>query len=196
VVERLAGEQLPECVDVVTREGNWWDIRQAKLLAECLRRIRAQPDAQLELAGSDLVQRGRFGSQRRNSPAGERDHRRANTETGGYYSGRRLPPVAAGLKDASACHPRWWPQAVVAELHFTPERSVLSAPLTLAGAIAARTRRVKIGTAVQVLPLCHPLQLAEEAATVDHISQGRLIFGVGRSGFARVYAHYGVPYAE
>ena len=92
---------------------------------------------------------------------------------------------------------RWGLDAVwLAELHFTPERSVLSAPLTLAGAIAARTRRIKIGTAVQVLPLCHPLQLAEEAATVDHISQGRLIFGVGRSGFARVYAHYGVPYAE
>jgi alkanesulfonate monooxygenase SsuD/methylene tetrahydromethanopterin reductase-like flavin-dependent oxidoreductase (luciferase family) len=73
---------------------------------------------------------------------------------------------------------------------------VLSAPLALAAAIAARTQRIKIGTAVQVIPLCHPLQLAEEAATVDHISHGRLIFGVGRSGFARTYAHYGVPYAE
>src|SRR5205814_7421963 len=82
------------------------------------------------------------------------------------------------------------------ELHFSPNRSVLSAPMTLASAIAARTDRIKIGTAVQILPLCHPLQLAEEAATVDHISRGRLIFGVGRSGFARTYAHYGVPYAE
>jgi alkanesulfonate monooxygenase SsuD/methylene tetrahydromethanopterin reductase-like flavin-dependent oxidoreductase (luciferase family) len=84
----------------------------------------------------------------------------------------------------------------LAEIHGSPERSVLSAPLTVASAIAARTRRIKIGTAVQVLPLGHPLRLAEEAATVDQISRGRLIFGVGRSGFARTYAAYGVPYAE
>jgi len=84
----------------------------------------------------------------------------------------------------------------LAELHFSPKRSVLASPMLLAGAIAARTSSIKIGTAVQVLPLCHPLQLAEEAATVDHISHGRLIFGVGRSGFARTYAAYGVPYAE
>ena len=55
---------------------------------------------------------------------------------------------------------------------------------------------MKIGTAVQVLPLCHPLQLAEEVTTVDHLSRGRLIFGVGRSGFPRTYEAFGVPYAE
>jgi alkanesulfonate monooxygenase SsuD/methylene tetrahydromethanopterin reductase-like flavin-dependent oxidoreductase (luciferase family) len=84
----------------------------------------------------------------------------------------------------------------LAELHTAPERSVLASPLMLATAIAARTKRMKIGTAVQVLPLCHPLQLAEEVATVDHVSHGRIIFGVGRSGFPRVYQAYGVSYAE
>ena len=84
----------------------------------------------------------------------------------------------------------------LAELHFDPQRSLLSAPLSIASAVAARTSRIKIGIAVQVLPLCHPLRLAEEGATVDQISQGRLIFGVGRSGLPRTYEDYGVSYAE
>jgi alkanesulfonate monooxygenase SsuD/methylene tetrahydromethanopterin reductase-like flavin-dependent oxidoreductase (luciferase family) len=84
----------------------------------------------------------------------------------------------------------------LAELHFEPRRSLLSAPLVVASAIAARTRRIRIGIAVQVLPLCHPLRLAEAAATVDQLSNGRLIFGVGRSGVAQTYAAYGVSYAE
>ena len=84
----------------------------------------------------------------------------------------------------------------LAEIHFAPERTYLSAPLALASAIAARTSRMKIGIAVQVLPLCHPLRLAEEAATVDQISHGRLIFGIGRSGVVSTYDAYQVPYDE
>jgi alkanesulfonate monooxygenase SsuD/methylene tetrahydromethanopterin reductase-like flavin-dependent oxidoreductase (luciferase family) len=84
----------------------------------------------------------------------------------------------------------------LAELHVDPARSVLASPMTIASAIAARTSRIKIGIAVQVLPLCHPLRIAEEAATVDQISDGRLIFGVGRSGLPRTYEAYGIPYAE
>ncbi len=84
----------------------------------------------------------------------------------------------------------------LAEIHFAPERTYLSAPMTLASAIAARTKRMKMGIAVQVLPLCHPLRIAEEAATVDQISEGRLIFGVGRSGVVSTYDAYQVPYDE
>jgi alkanesulfonate monooxygenase SsuD/methylene tetrahydromethanopterin reductase-like flavin-dependent oxidoreductase (luciferase family) len=92
---------------------------------------------------------------------------------------------------------RWGLDAVwLAEIHFSPKRSLLSSPLTIASAIAARTDRLKIGTAVQVLPLHHPLRLAEETATIDHLSHGRLIFGVGRSGFATTYQRFEVPYAE
>ncbi|MGH2357500.1 MAG: LLM class flavin-dependent oxidoreductase, partial [Candidatus Limnocylindria bacterium] len=82
------------------------------------------------------------------------------------------------------------------ELHFQKDRSVLSSPLVVAAAIAAQTRRVKIGIAVQVLPLSHPLHLAEDVATVDHLSQGRLDFGVGRSGLPGHYQGFNIPYAE
>jgi alkanesulfonate monooxygenase SsuD/methylene tetrahydromethanopterin reductase-like flavin-dependent oxidoreductase (luciferase family) len=84
----------------------------------------------------------------------------------------------------------------LAEHHFSPDRSVLASPLIIASAIAARTSRIRIGLAVQVLPLTNPLRIAEEAATVDHISQGRFDFGVGRSGLTRYYQGYNVPYAE
>ncbi|TMQ23331.1 MAG: LLM class flavin-dependent oxidoreductase [Candidatus Rokuibacteriota bacterium] len=82
------------------------------------------------------------------------------------------------------------------EIHFTPIRSVISASLQVASSIASRTRRLRVGTAVQVLPLNHPLRIAEEVATVDHISEGRFEFGIGRSGVVRTYDVYGVPYGE
>ncbi len=74
--------------------------------------------------------------------------------------------------------------------------SVASAPLLLASAFAAKTSRMRLGIAVSVLPLSHPIRLAEEIATLDHISGGRFDFGIGRSGFANVYAGYGVAYEE
>src|SRR5262249_40449175 len=84
----------------------------------------------------------------------------------------------------------------LAEHHFTPDRSVLASPLVIASSLATRTQRIRIGLAVQVLPLTNPLRIAEEAATVDHISKGRFDFGVGRSGLTRYYQGYNVPYAE
>jgi alkanesulfonate monooxygenase SsuD/methylene tetrahydromethanopterin reductase-like flavin-dependent oxidoreductase (luciferase family) len=84
----------------------------------------------------------------------------------------------------------------LAEIHFQRDRSVLASPLVIAAAIAACTRRLRIGIAVQVLPLAHPLHLAEDVATVDHLSHGRLEFGVGRSGLPDHYRGYNVPYAE
>jgi len=82
------------------------------------------------------------------------------------------------------------------EIHFNPARSVISAPIAVATAIAARTKRLRVGTAVQVLPLNHPLRIAEDAATVDQLSQGRFEFGIGRSGAARTYDVLGIAYGE
>ena len=81
------------------------------------------------------------------------------------------------------------------ESHFNQNR-VISAPIVVAGSIATRTKRLKVGMAVQVLPLINPLRIAEEASTVDQISEGRFEFGVGRSGNVRAYETMGIPYEE
>ena len=122
-----------------------------------------------------------------------------------FGSFMEFPPVASGGESAA------FEQALaeveeaervgldavwLAELHGAPERSVMSSPMMVASAIAARTSTIKIGLAVQVLPLSHPLRLAEEAATVDQISHGRLIYGIGRSGVVRTYEDYGLDYGE
>ena len=70
--------------------------------------------------------------------------------------------------------------AWLAELHFNRPFSIMPSPLILATAIAQRTKRIRLGTAVALLSLQHPLRAAEDAATVDILSQGRLEFGVGR----------------
>jgi alkanesulfonate monooxygenase SsuD/methylene tetrahydromethanopterin reductase-like flavin-dependent oxidoreductase (luciferase family) len=90
----------------------------------------------------------------------------------------------------------------LAERHFAPPGgtalvpSIGSAPLLMATAVAMRTSRLRISTAVLLLPLGHPIRLAEEVATLDHLSQGRLDLGIGRSSFPRVYAGYNIPYEE
>jgi len=82
------------------------------------------------------------------------------------------------------------------ESHFRPNRAMLASPLIAASAVVSRTKRMQIGLAVQVLPLANPLRVAEEAAIVDHISDGRLVFGVGRSSFIESYQGYNVDYGE
>jgi alkanesulfonate monooxygenase SsuD/methylene tetrahydromethanopterin reductase-like flavin-dependent oxidoreductase (luciferase family) len=82
------------------------------------------------------------------------------------------------------------------EIHFLPSRSVLSSPLVTAAALVTRTRRICVGTAVHVIPLRNPLGVAEDVATLDHLSGGRFEFGIGRSGSPRAYDLLGIPYAE
>jgi Luciferase-like monooxygenase len=84
----------------------------------------------------------------------------------------------------------------LAEMLINPARSVLSAPLLVASTVVGRTKRLRTGTAVQLLPLNHPLRVAGEVTTLDHLSQGRFDFGIGRSGSPRAYDALGVPYEE
>lgn len=69
-------------------------------------------------------------------------------------------------------------------------------PLIGLAAIASRTRRVRLGTGVLLLPLYHPLAVAEEGAMVDVISGGRLILGVGAGYAPEEFAAFGVSLKE
>jgi alkanesulfonate monooxygenase SsuD/methylene tetrahydromethanopterin reductase-like flavin-dependent oxidoreductase (luciferase family) len=86
--------------------------------------------------------------------------------------------------------------AWLAELHFGGAFSLLANPLMAVPVIAQRTRRIRIGTAVTLLPLHHPLSCAEQAATADLLSGGRLEFGVGRGSIPSQFHGFRVPVAE
>ncbi len=87
------------------------------------------------------------------------------------------------------------PSVWMAEYHFNPGR-VLSSPITILSAIAARTQSIRLGTAVLLLPLTNPVRVAEEVATLDQISDGRVEFGIGRGTFPNVHEGFGVPFEE
>jgi alkanesulfonate monooxygenase SsuD/methylene tetrahydromethanopterin reductase-like flavin-dependent oxidoreductase (luciferase family) len=86
--------------------------------------------------------------------------------------------------------------AWLAELHFNPRFSVMSAPMMIGAAVAQTTKRIRIGNAVNLLPLHQPVRLAEEAATLDVLSNGRAIFGVGRGSMPTHFQGYGIDQEE
>jgi probable F420-dependent oxidoreductase len=70
-------------------------------------------------------------------------------------------------------------------------------PFTALGALAARTRRIRLGPGVLLLPLRHPAHVAKAVASLDYLSGGRAVLGVGVGGeFPREYEAAGVPLAE
>ncbi|NOT54024.1 MAG: LLM class flavin-dependent oxidoreductase [Deltaproteobacteria bacterium] len=82
------------------------------------------------------------------------------------------------------------------ELHFGRQSSILASPLMVLAAAAQRTQRIRLGTAVTLLPLHSPVKIAEEAATADVLSGGRLEFGVGRGTAPIHYTGYNIPQEE
>ena len=86
--------------------------------------------------------------------------------------------------------------AWLAELHFNPRFSVMPAPLMIGSAIAQTTKHIRIGNAINLLPLHQPVRLAEEAATLDVLSNGRAIFGVGRGSMPSHFEGYGIDQEE
>ena len=84
----------------------------------------------------------------------------------------------------------------MAEYHFNPRFSVMPSPLLVGSAVAQCTSNIRIGTAVNLLPLHNPVRLAEEVATLDIISGGRVLFGVGRGSNPEHYSGLSVEVDE
>ena len=80
----------------------------------------------------------------------------------------------------------------VTEHHFI-DFGVCSQALTLAGFLLGMTQRIRVGTAVVLAPLVHPITIAEQAAILDQASGGRLDLGLGRGGYSLDYEVLSVP---
>ena len=82
------------------------------------------------------------------------------------------------------------------EHHFLLYGGPIPNPAAIMCAAAARTSRIHLGSAISILPLHHPVQIAEDYAMVDVVSGGRLEFGIGLGNTAVDFQVYGVPREE
>jgi alkanesulfonate monooxygenase SsuD/methylene tetrahydromethanopterin reductase-like flavin-dependent oxidoreductase (luciferase family) len=89
------------------------------------------------------------------------------------------------LAEALGYHAVWF-----GEHHYSGYS--FGSPPVIAMAAAARTKRIKLGTGVSVVPLNHPIRLAEEYAMLDVLSDGRLEYGIGRGFLNYSYTVFGV----
>jgi alkanesulfonate monooxygenase SsuD/methylene tetrahydromethanopterin reductase-like flavin-dependent oxidoreductase (luciferase family) len=96
----------------------------------------------------------------------------------------------------AAAEPLGFDSVWINEHHFDSWGGMMSAPAMALAGLSQRTRRIRLGTSIAVLGLHHPLDTAEQLATLDLMSGGRLEFGVGRGSEPFDYEVFGVDYAE
>jgi len=114
-------------------------------------------------------------------------------------------PLAVGLALGGPAEPSGWSSFLARAEHaealglhsvWVPEghfrRGAMASPLLALAAIAARTRRVRLGTTSLLLPVHHPLRVAQEVAALDVISRGRVMLGLGRGFAAPLFQAFGV----
>ena len=112
------------------------------------------------------------------------DHPRSANQFVGEIRGQAI------LADRLGYHSAW-----IGEHHFD-SLGVNSRPGTLLASIIPETKNIRLAPAVSVLPLHHPLHVAEEWATIDLISGGRVDFAAGRGYDRREFAPFGAPFMD
>lgn len=103
--------------------------------------------------------------------------------------------IAQGLREIVIADDDGFSATVFAEHHFHVD-GWIPRPMLLASAAAAVTSRMRIGTNIVILPLHHPVGVAEEAAVLDVLSGGRAILGVALGWVPEEFDGFGVPYDE
>ena len=87
------------------------------------------------------------------------------------------------------------PAEAYGKLPFTPETKFLE-PVTTLAYLAAETRKILLGTGIMLLALRHPLHVAKELTTLDVLSNGRAILGVGLGWLREEFDALGIPFRE
>jgi alkanesulfonate monooxygenase SsuD/methylene tetrahydromethanopterin reductase-like flavin-dependent oxidoreductase (luciferase family) len=119
------------------------------------------------------------------------------TRFGFFVMGSRDGSYADVLDQVARLEALGFDTAVLGERHFRHASLLYPSAFSVGAAIAARTERLRIGTAGRVLSLDHPLHVAEDAATLDVLSGGRLDFGVTRASLdEEAHSVFGAPTAE
>jgi alkanesulfonate monooxygenase SsuD/methylene tetrahydromethanopterin reductase-like flavin-dependent oxidoreductase (luciferase family) len=94
------------------------------------------------------------------------------------------------LAEALGFHALWPVEHHFFDYSFCPDNTVFLAHM------AARTKRILLGTGAVILPWNDPLRVAEKISLLDHLSGGRVLFGMGRGLARREYAGFGIPMDE
>src|SRR5829696_6506139 len=130
--------------------------------------------------------------------------REVDVKFGYYILNTYVPASDGGSRDVYA---KWLEQIDAAEAlgfdslwvtehHFRHFGGQMPSPSVILAAASQRTKKMRLGAAVSILPMHNPLRIAEEFAMVDQLSNGRLCFGAGRGMHPAEYAVFGYDWSD